>query len=329
MGLIDQALEVPVVTSFTRLGYAIRSRISEWPRLADFKLGGRAVAITGPTSGIGLAAAHQLAQCGATVILIGRDAEKTQRVRQLIAAKSGNDNIDVAIASMDDCDSVASAAQKISAKYPRLDALLHNAGSLSATRQLAASGVEQTVASQVVGPFLLTTLLLENLRAGSTGRVITMSSGGMYTADLEVDRLQMGKDYSGATQYALAKRAQVTLNEMWAQRVPLNEVVFHSMHPGWVDTPGVRDALPTFRRVVGPLLRTPDQGADTLVWLAACDSAPLSSSGKFWLDRQPRSIHRLHRTKASDTEARRAELWQWCESITGTGPMFPSNSSGR
>ena len=76
-------------------------------------------------------------------------------------------------------------------------------------------------------------------------------------------------DYKGAEQYARAKRAQVTLNEMWAERFAGTGVVFHSLHPGWVDTPGLEEALPRFRKVVGPLLRSPAQGADTLVWLAA------------------------------------------------------------
>ena len=124
-----------------------------------------------------------------------------------------------------------------------------------------------------MGPFLLTARLLPRLRGtagGPPGRVLTMSSGGMYAAPLCVDRLQMSPgDYRGSEQYARAKRAQVTLNEMWAERVDPAEVVFHSMHPGWSDTPGVAASLPTFGKIMGPLLRTPEQAADTLVWLAA------------------------------------------------------------
>ena len=79
------------------------------------------------------------------------------------------------------------------------------------------------------------------------------------------------KSYNGAQQYARAKRAQVVLNEMWAARVPRDEIVFHAMHPGWADTPGVDAGIPGFGKVMGPLLRTPEQGADTIVWLAAAD----------------------------------------------------------
>jgi NAD(P)-dependent dehydrogenase (short-subunit alcohol dehydrogenase family) len=174
-----------------------------------------------------------------------------------------------------------------------------------------------TVAAQVVGPFLLTARLLPLLRTAAPGRVLTMSSGGMYTAPLAVDGLQMSDaDYGGSEQYARAKRAQVTLQEMWAERVDPAEVVFHALHPGWADTPGVASSLPTFHRVMGPLLRTPDQGADTLVWLAADDAATRSSGG-FWLDRRERAIHKLATTRRSDTAERRMRLWDSVAALAG------------
>jgi NAD(P)-dependent dehydrogenase (short-subunit alcohol dehydrogenase family) len=123
--------------------------------------------------------------------------------------------------------------------------------------------------------------------------------------------------YNGSQQYALAKRAQVTLNEMWAERVARNSVVFHAMHPGWADTPGVRESLPTFRKVVGPLLRDAAGGADTIVWLAADDGEPLASTGGFWLDRRRRAIHRLPTTRRTDTPERRRQLWDWVTDRAG------------
>lgn len=139
----------------------------------------------------------------------------------------------------------------------------------------------------------------------------------MYAASLTVDNLEMGDNYRGAEQYARAKRAQVTLNEMWAERMAGTGVVFHTLRPGWGRHPGVAASLPVFRRVVGPLLRSPEQGADTMVWLAADDGEPLSSTGRFWLDRHPRDIHRLPTTRRSDTPDRRAELWRWCIERSG------------
>ncbi|MEP7047143.1 MAG: SDR family NAD(P)-dependent oxidoreductase [Ilumatobacteraceae bacterium] len=317
---IDVIIEAPVFTSFTRLGYDVRSRLAHWTDLSSYDLTGRVALITGATSGIGLVAAERLAGCGATVVLLGRDRAKTERVRDQLVASSGNEHLDLVIADMADLDAVRTAAADVRRRHARLDVLVHNAGALTASRQVAPSGIELTVAGQVVGPFLLTALLLDRLRQSAPGRVITMSSGGMYTADLEVDDLQMGDGYKGSHQYARAKRAQVTLNEMWAQRVPATEVVFQAMHPGWADTPGVRDALPTFRKLVGPLLRSPEQGADTLVWLAADDGEPIATSGGFWLDRRMRPIHKLHSTKRSDTVEKRNRLWDWCVDASGIDP---------
>lgn len=305
----DALLELPVAPSFTRVGPAVRSRLDGWRPLDSYDLRGRVVVITGPTSGLGLAAAQQLARCGATLVLVGRDRARTESVRDSLPA--GAAPHDVAVADMADLSTVRSAAEQIIDRHATIDVLIHNAGALSAERTTNADGIETTIASQVVGPFLLTSLLLERLRAGGGGRVLTMSSGGMYATGLTVEGLQMSPaDYRGAEQYARAKRAQVTLNEMWVERCGGPGVVFHAVHPGWADTPGVRSSLPTFRRLTGPLLRTPAAGADTLVWLSA-DDEPLASNGLFWLDRRVRPLHRLPTTRRTDTVERREALWRW------------------
>ena len=317
---VDSIIEAPVVTSFTRVGFDIRSRVGHWTDISAYDLTGRVVLITGATSGIGLCAAEQLARCNATVVLIGRDRTKTQRVRDELVARTGNDNLDVVVADLADFDAVRAAAAEVLRRHARLDTLIHNAGSLAATRRAAPSGIELTVAGQVVGPFLLTGLLLDRLRHSSPGRVITMSSGGMYTASLEPDHLQMGDDYKGSQQYARAKRAQVTLNEMWAQRVPGDEVVFHAMHPGWVDTPGLREALPTFRKLVPAPCCVHRNRAPTR-WSGWPPTVmPVAASGGFWLDRRLRAIDRLPRTRRSDTADRRRQLWEWCVEASGLDP---------
>jgi dehydrogenase/reductase SDR family member 12 len=319
--VVDAAIELPVVPSFTRIGYDVRSRLEGWRPLDDYDLTGRVIVLTGATSGLGRAAADRFAAARATLVLVGRDEGRVGRVRDELAATSGNDDVTVAVADLSDLDAVRSAAEAIAAAHERIDVLIHNAGALSATRTETDAGHETTVAAQVLGPFLLTGLLIDRLRAAAPGRVLTMSSGGMYATGLTVSRLEMApEEYRGAEQYARAKRAQVTLNELWADRVGPTEVVFHALHPGWADTPGVAESLPTFRRVVGPLLRSADQGADTLVWLAADDDRPLASSGDFWLDRRVRPIHRLPTTARTDTVERRAELWRWCVDRTGVDP---------
>jgi dehydrogenase/reductase SDR family member 12 len=321
---VDAALEVPVVTSFTRVGHDVRRRLWHWSDVDSYDLTGKTVLVTGATSGLGLAASTAFAAMGAHVVLLGRDAAKTARVRDDIVRATGSNALSVVVADMGELDQVRAAAADVRSNHGSLDVLVHNAGALSDTRQTNSDGVELTVASQVLGPFLLSASLLDLLRQGHDSRVLTMSSGGMYAAALSVEGLQMDDaSYRGAEQYARAKRAQVTLNEMWAQRVgdrSEGRVVFQSLHPGWADTPGVASSLPTFRRVVGPLLRSPEQGIDTLVWLAADQGEPLTSTGGFWLDRRIRPIHRLPTTRRSDTPERRARLWQWCVDQSGIDP---------
>ena len=310
--LVDGALEALVAPSFTKVGYEVRRRLDGWTPLDGYDLRGRTYVVTGATSGLGLAAADALAVAGAEVLVVGRSASKTERVVDELRDRTGSAAIEAVVADVGDLDQVRAAADAIRTGRTRLDGLLHNAGALDHERRTTPSGIEATIASQVVGPFLLTTLLLDLLRSAGPGRVITMSSGGMYAAALTVDHLQLDDEhYDGTKQYALAKRAQVTLNERWGELVDPAEVVFHSVHPGWADTPGVAASLPTFRKVVGPLLRDPAAGADTLVWLAADDGEPLASTGRFWLDRRTRPIHRLPNTRRSDTPERRSELWRW------------------
>lgn len=321
--LVDGALEALIAPSFTKVGFEVRRRLDDWTPLDAYDLTGRAYVVTGGTSGLGLAAAGALARAGAEVLLVGRNRAKTERVVAEVRSSTGSDAVHAVVADMGDLDEVRAAAVEIRSGRGRLHGLLHNAGALDHERRTAPSGIEATIASQVVGPFLLTTLLLDLLRAAEPGRVITMSSGGMYGAALTVDHLQLDEDhYDGTKQYALAKRAQVTLNERWADLVDPGEVVFHSVHPGWADTPGVAASLPTFRKVVGPLLRDPISGADTIVWLAADDGEPLTTSGRFWLDRRPRTIHRLPSTRRSDTPSRREDLWRWVAAEAVGDPTY-------
>ncbi len=318
--LVDTLLEAPIVPSFTRIGYETRKRLEDWTDLSDYDLSGRTMVVTGATSGLGRAAAEQLARCGATLILVGRSADRNQGVVDEIILDTGNTKVSQVAADMGRHDEVRTLADRILSDHDRLDVLIHNAGALTGERENAPDGTESTVAAQVVGPFLLTTLLLDRLIDSAPSRVLTMSSGGMYSSGLTVNNLEMpADDYSGTEQYSRAKRAQVTLNEMWAERFGGQGVHFHTLHPGWADTPGVDRSLPTFSKVAGPLLRTAEQGADTLVWLAADDEA-LTSNGSFWLDRRIRPIHKLRSTRRTDTPDRRRQLWQWVVERSGVDP---------
>jgi len=316
--VVDRTLEFAVVPSFTRIGYAVRSRVDHWTPLGRYDLAGRVVVITGATSGLGLAAARALVADGATVEVLARDAAKAAAVCERLRASSPSGKVDFVVVDTGDLDAIRAASDELMRRHGEIHALIHNAGALDKQYAVSRQGIERTVASQVLGPFLLTGLLLPVLRATPHSRVLWVSSGGMYSQSLSVAALEMRPDdYDGTAAYSRAKRAQVTLAEMWAEYLRPDDVVVHAMHPGWADTPGVRRSLPTFRRVTGPLLRTPEQGADTLVWLAADDGEPLDTTGRFWLDRRVRPIHRVKSTRRSDTAVERRHLWEWCIERTG------------
>jgi dehydrogenase/reductase SDR family member 12 len=306
---ISKALDAAVVPGFSKIGYRVRQLIGNWQPISSFDLRGKTVVITGPTSGLGEQVARQLAVTGANLVLVARNEEKCARViDEITPLCTGNKPVFVR-AEMGDLESVRSACAAIQQQFAHLDVLIHNAGALLNTRQISPQGIEQTVASHVVGPFLMTTLLLPLMNGG---RVVTVSSGGMYTSPLPIfdngETLEMSAvEYKGSKQYAIAKRAQVTLNEIWAQKQTATEFV--AMHPGWADTPGVQESIPGFRRVTAPILRSAGEGADTIAWLAAVQPLP-GKSGSFWSDREIRPTHKSSRTKKSDTTSSRATLWE-------------------
>jgi NAD(P)-dependent dehydrogenase (short-subunit alcohol dehydrogenase family) len=310
----DAALEATVVGSFTRLGLAARRAMGPWEDLDRVSLAGRTVLVTGATSGLGLATAHRLARMGAAVRIAGRDAARTARARDDVRSASGNPDVESYLADLADLEQVRALATDVLGRESRLDALVHNAGALLATRTWSPQGHETTFASMVLGPALLTDLLVPRLAASATpdtdpprpSRVIVVSSGGMYTQRLDVNDPESDHSYRGSVAYAKAKRAQVVLTRRWGARLADRGIVVHAMHPGWAATPGVHASLPTFEKVVGPLLRTPDEGADTIVWLVASDE-PARSTGRFWHDRRARSTHYLPRTRETDADADRLE----------------------
>ena len=306
---LSNALDAAVVPGFSKIGYVIRKCLGNWKPISSFDLHGKTVVITGPTSGLGEQVARQLAVTGANLVLVARNEEKCARVIDEIAPLCTGDKPVFVQAEMGDLESVRSACAAIQQQFAHVDVLVHNAGALLNTRQTSPQGIEQTVASHVVGPFLMTSLLLPLLVGG---RVVTVSSGGMYTSPLPIfdngETLEMPTHkYGGSKQYAIAKLAQVTLTEMWAEREP--QIEFVTMHPGWADTPGVQESIPGFRRATAPILRSAGEGADTIAWLAAVHPLP-GMSGSFWSDREIRSTHKSPRTKKSDTASSRAALWE-------------------
>ena len=308
--LADGALEASVVGSFTRLGYLTRRRLFDWAPLESLRLDGKVAVVTGGTSGLGRSAAGTLARLGAQVCIVGRDPERTERARSEIPGAEAD------VADLSSVAETAAFASRFAARHDRLDVLVLNAGALTHRYTATAEGNEVTLSTHVLSQFVLTRELLPLLEASGPARVVVVSSGGMYTQPLDVDALDpVPEHYDGTVAYARCKRAQVVLAEEWTRRLLGTAVAVNAMHPGWADTPGLRGALPGFTRVVGPLLRTPEEGADTIVWLAAAPEAA-ADSGLFYLDRRPRAKHRLRRTRRPDEAREAARLWQLCEQRT-------------
>jgi NAD(P)-dependent dehydrogenase (short-subunit alcohol dehydrogenase family) len=311
---VDAALELSVVGSFSRVGPAVRRRLDGWTAPPSDALAGRTILITGPTSGLGRAATDALAGLGSRVVLVGRSRAKLDLLRAELIARHGENRFPVVVADLGSLESVRAAVGRVLDTETRLDVLVDNAGAIYPERRIGPDGIEATFALMVVGPFALTAGLLPLLRA-DRGRVIAVTSGGMYTQSLELDDLgSEAGPWSGARAYARAKRAQVALVREWAHRLDDTGVTFDAMHPGWADTPGLAESLPAFHRIMRPLLRTAAEGADTVVWLAAHpDSA--RATGELFLDRRPRPFDRAPMTRLSAADRRR--LWDLVVELAG------------
>ncbi|WP_395695935.1 SDR family NAD(P)-dependent oxidoreductase [Nocardioides sp.] len=300
---VDTVMDRTVVPGYTRIGPAVRRHLPTWP--ADpppEALAGARVLVTGASSGLGVATAEGLAALGAEVVLVVRDTDKAARVVRQLQGRNPLARLDVARCDVADLDDVRRFAATVD---EHVDVLVHNAGAMPPERTESPQGHEMTMALHVLGPVLMTELLAPHL---DDGRVVLVTSGGMHAQRLRDDDPEyLVGDYSPTTAYARSKRAQVELLPILQRRWGARGVTVHATHPGWADTPGVADSLPTFRRVTGPLLRDAAGGADTTVWLAATQPPP--EGGRLWHDRRPRPTHLLPRTRTGDAERQR--LWAW------------------
>ena len=305
---VDAALEATVVCSFSRIGYEVRSRLDRWTDVAELPGTGRRVLVTGANSGLGYATVAGLLRAGADVLFTVRSKAKgdatLQRLQEDLgagpAARASYDVLDLASFA-----SVRAFARRRHEDGMALHAIVHNAGALFDTREETVDGLERTYQIHVVSPFLLTALLLPRLTETAPARVVTVTSGGMYAEKLVARTVDSPHDYRGTVAYARAKRAQVVLTREWARRFGGRGVAFHAVHPGWALTPGVESSLPGFRKVMGPILRDAEQGAETTTFLTLADDLP--TDGRLWHDRRARAAHKVPWTLPDRGEA--GELW--------------------
>lgn len=278
------------------------------------------VLITGATNGIGKTAALDLAKMGAEVIIVGRNEKKTRRVLDEIQAASGSDRLDMLIADLSSIEQIRRVADEFRGRYDeRLDVLLNNAGAIFPKYQESADGLEMTFALNHISYFLLTHLLLDNLKQTAQrqgeARIINVSSSAHRGA--QFNGPDEANAYSSTRSYGKSKLANVLFTYDLARRLEGTGVTVNAVHPGLVDT-GFGSEFKGFlgwliRALQMTVARSPEKGAETLVYLASSPEVR-GVSAKYWKDKK-----QVESSKASFDAAQQRRLWELSETVTGMG----------
>jgi len=278
------------------------------PLRAD--LAGKTCLVTGASAGIGLATARELARLGGHVVMAVRNPDKGERARRSIAEATGR-AVELAVVDVASRESVREFARDLAAHHRRLDVLVNNAGIWSERRRVGADGIELVWATNVLGYFQVTERLLPLLEAAGKARVVNVASqlaGGLDLSDVQFER----RPWSGRAAYAQSKQADRMLTWALARRLSGTGVTANAMHPGFVASEilgkgggPISLAASVYSKLCG---RRPEQGADTVVWLAASPEVE-GRSGLFWIDRQER------RCRFRD-EASEEALWGLCRDMS-------------
>ncbi|KAK7466554.1 hypothetical protein BaRGS_00037338 [Batillaria attramentaria] len=289
---------------YTRGGYESASKHFK-PEDMKADISQRSFMITGANSGIGKSAALAIAKQGGIVHLVCRNKQRGEAALDEIKQASGNENIHLHELDMSKPRDIYSFAQAFEKSGQPLHVLINNAGVLVAEkeRQMTSDELELTFATNTLGTHILTTALVPVLSKYDDPRVIIVTSGGMLVQKLDLKDIQFEgmRTFDGTMAYAQTKRQQVVMTEQYAKRWP--NIHFSCMHPGWADTPGVQSSIPDFYAKMKDRLRTSEQGADTMVWLAVAPSVKNEPSGLFYQDRKAVSAHLpLAWTKSSAQE---------------------------
>jgi retinol dehydrogenase 14 len=277
-------------------------------------MGGQTVLITGGTSGIGKAAAVALAAMDANVVIVGRNQERGEAAVEEIRARSHNESVELLLADLSVQSEVRRLAEEFQERYDRLDVLANNAGLVQSKRTETPDGIETTLAINHLAPFLLTNLLLERLEQSAPSRVITVSSEAQRWGKMDFEDMQSRRKYRGFPVYGMTKLANIMFSYEFAERLNGAGVTATCLHPGSVGTnfgQNNRGPMALFFRTFKPFMRSAEQGADTLVWLASSPEVD-GVSGKYFSDRKE-----IEAQKGAYDRAARRRLWEISEELTG------------
>jgi NAD(P)-dependent dehydrogenase (short-subunit alcohol dehydrogenase family) len=282
-------------------------------------LSGKTSVVTGASAGIGYATARELARLGASVVLAVRSPERGEAARRTIVSATGNAAVEVAPVDLSSQRSIRAFARDLGRRHPRVDVLVNNAGVWLNRKQQSVDGIELTWATNVLGYLLATEGLTPLLEAAGRARVVNVASqlaGGLDQSDVQYER----RPYAGRAAYAQSKQADRMLSWALARRLAKRGVSVNAMHPGFVAT----EIFGKGGGIVGRAAslysklraRTPAQGADTVVYLAASTDVD-GRSGLFWIDRQE------HRCRFRD-EQQEETLWRLCQGMIAKGSGLAS-----
>ncbi|MFK7830052.1 MAG: SDR family NAD(P)-dependent oxidoreductase [Congregibacter sp.] len=273
--------------TYSRIGYTARKL--GWSS-ANMNFTGQHWLVTGASGGIGAAIATGAAKAGATVLAVARNPAKLQTLTQ------GLDSATAGRISLGTCDLASVAAIDeflggLRKQGETFNVVVNNVGVLFNELSTTDEGFEATYVTNLLGQFQLTEGLFEAKLLGSKPLILNMASGGLYNVPRTTKLLNVTdpRRYGGKAAYAAHKRGQAALSELWDQRLKDVGGRSYVMHPGWVRTEGVRQSLPTFYKIQGLILRTPAEGADTALWLAA--QRPEEGGHTIWFDRAVRPQH--------------------------------------
>ncbi len=282
---------------------------------SNTSMSGKVVIVTGATDGIGKATARALAAMGATVVIVGRNPDKTTATVDELRAATGNEQIEGMLADFASLAQVRQLADAFKQKRDRLDVLINNAGAVFAKRGETEDGFEQTFGVDHLAPFLLTNLLLDLLKQSAPSRIVNVSSEGHKVSGMRFDDLQTERRYTAMGAYGQAKLANVLFTYELARRLRGTGVTVNALHPGSVASNfGAGQAgllAPVIRFFITRFGITPEEGAQTSVYLASSpDVAGVTS--KYWIKSKP------VRSSAASYDNEAAErLWQISAGMTG------------
>ncbi|MCB0221333.1 MAG: SDR family oxidoreductase [Chrysiogenetes bacterium] len=271
------------------------------------------VVITGANSGIGKAAATDLARKGAHVVMLCRNQSKAEAAREEIRRDSGSDTVDFIQADLASFDSIRQAAAQVQKDYPRIDVLLNNAGLMLSKRSETADGFEMQFGTNHLGPFLLTNLLLQTLKDSGPARIVNVASAAHWGGKIKFDDLNMSKGrYIGFLQYCHTKLMNILFTRELARRIEGTRLTTNCLHPGGVNTNFAAGQAPGFLDgIVRSAMITPEQGARTSVYLAS-DPAAANVSGEYFA-----KCKKAMSSRRSKNMADALRLWTVSEQLVG------------